>query len=125
MLRNARAFSSFSVDDIGAAKKFYRETLGVDVTDEYGGDLLSIHAGGCVVMIYPKHNHRPASYTVLNFRVQEIERTVDALRERGVTFESYPELHTDQRGISRTSEGPPIAWFKDPAGNILSVVQEE
>lgn len=122
MLKDSKAFSGFSVDDIRKAKSFYGETLGLDVSEEHG--MLDLRlAGGTEVLIYPKPNHEPATYTILNFPVDDIEQTVDRLSERGVRFEQYEgEIETDERGIFR-GEGPLIAWFKDPAGNILSVLE--
>ena len=122
MLKDSKAFSGFSVDDIAKAKAFYGETLGLDVSEEHG--MLDLHlAGGVEVLIYPKPNHEPATFTILNFPVDDIEKTVDRLSERGVRFEQYEgEIETDERGIFR-GEGPLIAWFKDPAGNILSVLE--
>ncbi len=122
MLKDSRAFSGFSVDDIAKARAFYGETLGLDVSEEHG--MLDLHlAGGAEVLVYPKPNHEPATFTILNFPVDDIEKTVDRLSERGVRFEQYEgEIETDERGIFR-GEGPLIAWFKDPAGNILSVLE--
>lgn len=123
MLRNAKAFSGFSVNDIQKAREFYGQTLGLDVSEDHG--LLTLHlAGGGKVLIYPKPNHMPASFTVLNFPVDNLEQTVDELTRRGVKFERYDaaDLKTDARGIHR-GQGPDIAWFKDPAGNILSVLK--
>jgi catechol 2,3-dioxygenase-like lactoylglutathione lyase family enzyme len=128
MFTNTEAFSSFSVDDIGKAKDFYGRTLGLKVSEMKEGLQLQI-ARGSKIFIYPKPNHTPASFTVLNFPVENIERAVDELASRGVTFESYKgELKTDEKGIFRGSEhgeGPDIAWFKDPAGNVLSVVEQK
>ena len=122
MLKDSKAFSGFSVDDIAKAKAFYGETLGLDVSEEHG--MLDLHlAGGVEVLIYPKPNHEPATFTILNFPVDDIEKAVDELSRRGVRFEQYEdEIETDERGIFR-GEGPLIAWFKDPAGNILSVLE--
>ncbi|WKU07234.1 VOC family protein [Micromonospora sp. HUAS LYJ1] len=114
------AFNGFSVDDIPAARRFYGETLGLDVYEEYGMLHLRL-AGGREVLVYPKPEHQPATYTILNFPVDDIEQAVDMLVGRGVRFEAYD--HVDAKGIYR-GEGPPIAWFRDPAGNILSVLQE-
>jgi catechol 2,3-dioxygenase-like lactoylglutathione lyase family enzyme len=127
MLKDTKAFSSFSVDDIQKAKKFYTQTLGLEVSELYDGQLLECHIGsGMKVLIYPKSNHTPATFTVLNFPVDNLEDTVEELVKRGVHFEIYDkgEVKTDERGISSSSEGPKIAWFKDPAGNILSVLEE-
>ena len=124
MLRDSKAFSGFSAGDIQAAKKFYSETLGLDVSESHG--LLTLRlAGGNNVLIYPKPNHVPATFTVLNFPVKDVELAVDELTKRGVRFEIYdlPNLKTDKKGIMRGSS-PTIAWFKDPAGNILSVIEE-
>jgi catechol 2,3-dioxygenase-like lactoylglutathione lyase family enzyme len=122
MFRNTKAFSGFAVDDIQKAKRFYEDTLGLEVSEEFG--LLHLHlAGGTDVLIYPKADHTPATFTVLNFPVDDIDRAVDELKERGVTFERYPDLEADEKAVFRGG-GPYIAWFKDPAGNILSVLQE-
>lgn len=126
MLRDSHAFSGFSVNDIALAKDFYANTLGIVVTEEHGRLTLNL-PGGNHVMIYAKPNHAPATFTILNFPVDSVEKTVDALSQHGVRFEMYddPELKTDARGISRREGCPTIAWFKDPAGNILSVLEEE
>lgn len=122
MLSTSPAFSGFSTDDIVAAKKFYGETLGLTVTDEMGFIRLHLGAGGSV-LVYDKPNHEPATFTVLNFPVDDVEKAVDWLNERGVVTKIYtePESGTDERGIAR-GNGPDIAWFKDPAGNVLSVL---
>jgi catechol 2,3-dioxygenase-like lactoylglutathione lyase family enzyme len=125
MFKTAKAFSSFSVPDIQKAKQFYGQTLGLDVSETNG--LLGLQlAGGGSVMIYPKPNHTPASFTVLNFPVGNLEEVVDELAKRGVSFERYdmPDIKVDQKGIHR-GQGPDIAWFKDPAGNILSVLKPD
>lgn len=123
MLRSSPAFSGFSTNDIGRARSFYAETLGLEVTEENGR--LTLHlAGGGSVVVYPKDDHQPASFTVLNFPVDDIDRAVDALIAAGVQLERYPGAPQDERGIMR-DYGPPIAWFSDPAGNILSVIQLE
>lgn len=125
MFKNSKAFSGFSVNDLAAAKAFYAQTLGLDVEESPAGLTLKI-TGGNGTLIYPKDNHVPATYTILNFPVDDIEQAVDELMKRGVTFERYENL-TDERGIARgiaTQQGPDIAWFKDPAGNILSVLRE-
>lgn len=125
MLTEREAFSSFSVDDIEKAKAFYGRTLGLGVSESH--DLLTLHVGGTPVLIYPKPNHTPATFTILNFPVDDVDKTVDELTKRGVRFEIYnePGLKTDARGICRDGGGPTIAWFKDPAGNILSVLHEQ
>lgn len=125
MFRDTHAFSGFSVDDVQSAKEFYSQTLGLEVSEMNG--LLTLHiAGGTQILIYPKPNHTPATFTILNFPVDDIERAVDELTRRGVRFERYDEedLKTDEKGISRGG-GPLIAWFRDPAGNILSVLEED
>jgi catechol 2,3-dioxygenase-like lactoylglutathione lyase family enzyme len=121
MFESAKAFSGFSVDDIPRARKFYTETLGLRVSDTNGMLLLHI-AGDRDTLVYPKPNHTPATFTILNFPVDDIEAAVDQLTERGVRFEKYDGV--DAKGINRHGDGPPIAWFKDPAGNTLSVLQE-
>jgi catechol 2,3-dioxygenase-like lactoylglutathione lyase family enzyme len=123
MFKNTKAFSGFSVDDVPAAKRFYGDTLGLEVSEEHG--MLTLHiAGDRDVLVYPKRDHTPASFTILNFPVDNIEATVDELVTRGVRFERYDSLSTDERGIFRGG-GPLIAWFTDPAGNVLSVIQEQ
>ena len=121
MLNGKKALSSFSVDDIQKAKDFYGTTLGLEVSAGPEGTLVLREANA---LIYPKSNHQPATFTVLNFPVDNVEKTVDELSKRGVQFEVYnePNLKTDARGISR-GNGPTIAWFKDPAGNVLSVLE--
>jgi catechol 2,3-dioxygenase-like lactoylglutathione lyase family enzyme len=121
MLKDSKAFSGFSSNDIPGSKTFYAETLGLDVSEEMGG--LGLHlAGGGEVFIYPKDNHVPATFTVLNFPVEDVDAVVDQLTAAGVTFERYDGFEQDEKGIARGGEGPTIAWFKDPAGNILSVL---
>jgi predicted enzyme related to lactoylglutathione lyase len=125
MLGDSKAFSGFSVNDIEKAKEFYGRTLGLKVSESNG--LLTLHlAGGNNVLIYPKPNHTPATFTVLNFPVDDVDQAVDELTKRGVRFEIYdlPDIKTDKKGIMR-GNGPTIAWFKDPAGNILSVLEQE
>jgi len=126
MVKDVQAFSSFSVDDIQKAKAFYTKTLGLEASEPYGMLQLEI-AGGNPIFVYSKPNHTPATYTILNFPVDNIEQAVDELTKRGVRFESYtqPEIKTDEKGICRGEKGPTIAWFKDPAGNILSVIEEK
>ncbi|MEV4131472.1 VOC family protein [Dactylosporangium sp. NPDC049742] len=120
MLTDSKAFSGFSTGDIPATKRFYSETLGLTVDEEHGMLHLRL-AGDKDVLIYPKPDHQPATFTVLNFPVEDIEAAVDELIRRGVTFEQYEA--TDAKGIHRAG-GPLIAWFRDPAGNILSVLQQ-
>jgi catechol 2,3-dioxygenase-like lactoylglutathione lyase family enzyme len=121
MFEHTRAFSGFSVDDIAAARRFYGETLGLRVSEDHG--MLTLHiAGDRPTLVYPKPDHTPATFTILNFPVDDIEKAVDELTARGIRFEKYE--HVDDRGVFR-KEGPPIAWFKDPAGNILSVLQQD
>jgi catechol 2,3-dioxygenase-like lactoylglutathione lyase family enzyme len=125
MLRDSNAFSGFSANDIPKAKEFYGSTLGLKVSESNG--LLTLHlAGGNNVIIYPKPNHTPATFTVLNFPVEDVDQAVDELSKHGVRFENYdlPDIKTDKKGIMR-GNGPTIAWFKDPAGNILSVIEQE
>jgi predicted enzyme related to lactoylglutathione lyase len=125
MLKDNRTFSSFSADDISRAKQFYGETLGLEVEEQMGG--LALHlGGGADTFIYPKDDHVPATFTVLNFLVDDIDAAVDRLTEAGIGFEQYGgEIATDEKGIARGPEGgPAIAWFKDPAGNILSVLEQ-
>ena len=122
MLTDSHAYSGFSANDIAAARSFYANTLGLNVTEEEG--MLTLHiSGGANVLIYPKDDHQPSTYTCLNFPVTDIESTVDALVGRGVTFLRYDGMPQDERGIVR-EWGPPIAWFTDPAGNVLSVIEE-
>jgi catechol 2,3-dioxygenase-like lactoylglutathione lyase family enzyme len=125
MLEKSKAFGSFSVNDTEKAKEFYGRTLGLEISETNG--LLRLHlAGGTTVLIYAKPNHAPATFTILNFPVDSVDRAVDELTTRGVRFEIYsePSLKTDERGVFRGG-GPVIAWFKDPAGNILSVLEEK
>jgi predicted enzyme related to lactoylglutathione lyase len=124
MLGESKAFSGFSVDDMDAAKRFYSETLGLNVSDGEMGITVLHLAGDRDTIIYPKPDHQPATFTILNFPVEDVEAAVDALTERGVQFERYEgtDVQTDEKGIFRGG-GPLIAWFKDPAGNILSVIQ--
>lgn len=126
MFKTNSAFSSFSVNDMEKAKAFYSGTLGLDVSEGNGMLHLKV-TDGPSVLIYPKQNHAPATFTVLNFPVDNVEKAVDELTERGVQFEKYdyPDLKTNEKGIVRGGGGPAIAWFKDPAGNILSVLEED
>ncbi len=121
MFRESHAFSGFSTDDLAKAREFYGRTLGLEVSEENGVLTLQLGGGGTVV-VYPKPNHEPATFTVLNFRVEDIDAAVDRLVAAGIRFERYEGLDQDERGIARAYP-PPIAWFKDPAGNILSVIQ--
>lgn len=124
MFKDTKAFSSFSVDDLPKAKAFYSEKLGLKVSEMEEGLQLDI-AGGNGIFIYPKPNHTPASFTIMNFPVSDVDEAVDKLKSSGVRFEQYdlPDLKTDEKGIARGENGPTIAWFKDPAGNILSVME--
>jgi catechol 2,3-dioxygenase-like lactoylglutathione lyase family enzyme len=124
LFKTAKSFSSFSVNDLQKAKEFYRDTLGLHVSESPEG--LELHTDDNMVFLYPKPNHTPASFTVLNFKVEDIDEAVDELAALGVNLEHYnlPDLKTDARGICR-GPGPHIAWFKDPAGNILSVLEEQ
>lgn len=123
MFKDSQAFSGFSVSDIPTAKDFYSGTLGVEVSEEPAGLGLQLATGGSV-FLYPKDDHEPASFTVLNFPVDDVEAAVDALVEKGVSFERYDGLDQDERGIVEADQpGPRIAWFKDPDGNILSVLE--
>ena len=122
VLDTSKAFSGFAVKDVAEAARFYSETLGMNVSEENG--LLSLHlSDDHVILAYPKDDHIPASYTILNFPVDDIDAAVGELSENGVTFERYDEFTQDERGIARGDEGPPIAWFTDPSGNILSVLE--
>jgi catechol 2,3-dioxygenase-like lactoylglutathione lyase family enzyme len=122
MFENTKAFSGFAVDDLEAARKFYGETLGLKTSEHYG--LMTLHlAGGRDTLVYPKPGHTPAEYTILNFPVDDIDAAVDELVSRGVELEKYDGSGQDAKGINRAG-GPYIAWFKDPAGNILSVLQD-
>ena len=120
------AFSGFSVNDLEKAKAFYGQTLGLDIEEENMG-LLTVHLpGGSEVIVYPKPDHTPATYTTLNLVVNDIDAAVDTLVSRGVSFEKYDGFSQDDKGIARSndpSQGPDIAWFKDPAGNILAILQ--
>ncbi|MFD3452090.1 VOC family protein [Streptomyces sp. NPDC058691] len=123
MFGKTKAFSGFAVDDLRKAREFYGDTLGLDVSEEHGLLTLRIE-GGTRVLVYPKPGHTPASFTVLNFPVDDIDRAVDELIRRGVTFERYPGFEHDEKGVARATGGPAIAWFTDPAGNILAVLQD-
>ena len=124
MLRESKAFSGFATDDLDAAQAFYGDTLGLNV-ERWDEQLLALHlAGGRDTLVYAKPDFVPATYTILNFPVADVEATVKELASRGVTFERYDGFDQDEHGINR-GEGPAIAWFKDPAGNILSVLEEQ
>lgn len=127
MFKNSKTFSSFSTNNIQEAKSFYGKVLGLEVKDSAMG-VIELRLKGGNVMIYPKQNHQPAAFTVLNFPVDNIDKTVDELTQKGISFEKYEgEIKTDKKGIFRgasSNNGPNIAWFKDPAGNILSVLEE-
>ena len=126
MLKVKAAFSGFSVDDLAKGNEFYTKTLGLKVEDEGMGLRLHLPDGG-TVFVYPKHDHQPATFTILNFVVENIDAAVDELKSRGITFERYEGSPQDEKGILRgrsQNMGPDIAWFKDPAGNILSVLQD-
>ena len=121
MLGESKAFSGFAVDDLEKAKAFYEDVLGLKTSAEHG--LMTLHlAGDRPTLVYPKPDHEPATYTILNFPVEDIDAAVEALMERGVAFEIYEESGQDEKGVMR-QYGPPIAWFRDPAGNILSIIQ--
>ncbi|MFD6344576.1 VOC family protein [Streptomyces roseolus] len=129
MFGETTAYSSFSVDDLGAARRFYGDLLGLTVEESGTGDMRMLFLtlpGGARVFVYPKENHTPASFTVLNFEVDDIDRAVDDLVSRGAAFERYPEFEADEKGVVRgTGDGGPagIAWFTDPAGNVIAVAQ--
>jgi predicted enzyme related to lactoylglutathione lyase len=126
MFADTKAYSGFAVDDIGKAQEFYGETLGLrtSVLDEEHGLMSLDLAGDRGTLVYAKPNHTPADYTILNFPVDDIDEAVDELAARGVSFERYDESEQDEKGIAR-GPGPNIAWFKDPAGNVLSVIEEQ
>jgi catechol 2,3-dioxygenase-like lactoylglutathione lyase family enzyme len=122
MFENTKAFSGFAVDDVGKAREFYGDTLGLETSEENG--LLTLHiAGDRDTLVYPKEGHTPADYTILNFPVPDIDEAVDELAARGVRFERYADFDQDDKGVWRGG-GPNIAWFKDPAGNVLSVLEQ-
>lgn len=126
MLQQSKAFSSYSVNDLAKAKKFYGDILGLTIVDNPMG-IIELHwENGNKIILYPKPDHLPATFTVLNFPVNDLEATVDTLMENGITFEQYDgEIKTNKKGIFRSEgNGPNIAWFKDPSGNILSVIEE-
>ena len=122
IIKSSKAFAGFSTNDIARTKAFYADTLGLEVTEENG--MLTLHlTGGTTVLIYPKDNHEPATFTVLNFPVDDIDKAVDELSARAVRFEGYEGMDQDARGVMR-DQGPAIAWFTDPAGNIISVIED-
>ena len=127
MLADSKAFSGFAVDDLQKARTFYEETLGlkVSIVDEQNGLMVLHLAGDRDTLVYHKPDFVPATYTILNFPVGDIDQAVDELAARGVRFERYDGFGQDEKGISRAGGGPYIAWFKDPAGNVLSVLQEQ
>ena len=125
MLKDTTTFSSFAVDDVPRAKAFYTETLGLEVEDMMGGLILALRSGN--VFVYPKDDHTPATFTVLNFEVGDVDAAVDELTRNGVQMARFDGFHQDEKGIARPGAegGPTIAWFKDPAGNILAVHSDE
>jgi predicted enzyme related to lactoylglutathione lyase len=124
MLDSSKAFGSFAVPDTAAARDFYEKTLGVEVEDLGMGGLLGLKVGGGQIMVYPKPDFTPSTYTVLSFPVTDLDAAVDELAERGVEMTRYDGFDQDDKGIARNSGGPPIAWFTDPAGNILAVLEQ-
>ena len=125
MLGDSKAYSGFSVDDPTAARRFYEDILGLRVSDEEMDGIMRLHlGGGTEVLVYAKPDHRPATFTVLNFPVPDVEQAVDELTARGVRFERYANPPTDEKGVMRAG-GPLIAWFTDPAGNVFSVIAED
>ncbi|WPP53035.1 VOC family protein [Catalinimonas niigatensis] len=125
MFKNSKVFSGFSVNNLEKAKTFYSEVLGMEVVDNPMGLIALQIEGSHNIIIYPKPNHEPATFTILNFPVDDIDQVVDELTRRGVSFEQYDgDIKTNEKGICRSEHGPDIAWFKDPAGNILSVLEE-
>jgi len=122
MFTNTKAFSGFAVDDVEKAREFYGETLGIETSEDHG--IMTLHlAGARDTIVYPKPDHTPATYTILNFPVEDIDQAVDELAAHGVRTERYPGFDQDEKGVFRGG-GPYIAWFKDPAGNVLSVLQQ-
>jgi catechol 2,3-dioxygenase-like lactoylglutathione lyase family enzyme len=125
MLADSKAYSGFAVPDLAKAREFYADTLGLRVSGDEQDGALTLHlAGGRDVLVYIKPDHAPATYTILNFPVDDVEGTVDALTARGVRFEQYDGIEQDDKGINR-GEGPLIAWFRDPAGNIFSIIEQD
>lgn len=126
MFKHIKAFSGFSVNDLQKAREFYHGILGLEVVENPMGLLELQIEGGTHILVYPKPNHVPATFTILNFPVDDIEKTVEELTHRGVRFLQYEgDIKTDEKGISRSAQGPSIAWFTDPAGNILSVLESK
>jgi catechol 2,3-dioxygenase-like lactoylglutathione lyase family enzyme len=126
MFDNSKVFSGFAVPDVEAARAFYGDSLGLDVRDSTESGLLELHVGGGTpVLVYPKPDHSPAVFTILNFPVSDIDAAVDQLIAAGIRMERYPDFEQNEKGIARGPEGPAIAWFKDPAGNILSVLETD
>ncbi len=127
MLKDAEAFNGFAVDDLEKARAFYADTLGLEVeTFEKGAPLISLHLPDTgKTMVYAKPDNQPANHTILNFRVDDLEAEVDELAGRGIEFERYDDFDQNEKGISEGGGGPRIAWFKDPAGNVLSVLEEK
>ncbi len=126
MLKHSKAFSGFSVNDLQRAKEFYSKTLGLNVTDNPMGLIELQIEGSNNIIVYPKPDHTPATFTILNFPVDNIDKAVDELISLRVEFEQYGgNIQTDEKGICRSEQGPNIAWFKDPAGNILSVIEQK
>jgi len=124
MFNPTKAYSGFAVPDVEKAREFYGDVLGIRTSEDYGLLTLHLEDGDRPTLVYPKPDHTPATYTILNFQVDDIEQAVDALAAKGVSFERYDDAPQDERGIMR-GEGPYIAWFTDPAGNMLSVLQEK
>ena len=124
MFNPTKAYSGFAVPDVEQAREFYGDVLGIKTSEDYGLLTLHLEDGDRPTLVYPKPDHTPATYTILNFQVDDIEQAVDALAAKGVSFERYDDAPQDERGIMR-GEGPYIAWFTDPAGNMLSVLQEK
>jgi catechol 2,3-dioxygenase-like lactoylglutathione lyase family enzyme len=121
MFKDTKAFSGFAVPDVAAAEKFYGETLGIETSVEHGMLTLHLDSGARPTLVYPKPDHTPADYTILNFPVDDVEATVDELAAKGVEFERYEDFDQDEKGIDRSGPAGGIAWFKDPSGNILAV----
>jgi predicted enzyme related to lactoylglutathione lyase len=125
MLPTTNAYSSFAVKDVGPAKRFYGETLGIDVGELYDGSILELRLGAKRILVYPKDDFVPATYTVLNFPVPDVDAAVDDLRTSGVEMAFFDGFDQDDKGIARGDGGPTIAWFRDPSGNILAVHSDE